>query len=425
LETNALEISKITTIHTMTIYDTEVQEYQRYDLSAVPQGLKRLSEADMIAGHNIINFDIPAIRHLYPTFTCKEVRDTLVLSRVIYPDIKEFDFKLVQRGLLPIKLIGSHSLKAWGYRLGEYKGSFSEDGDFSTWTPQMSDYCEQDVHVTVKLWEKLVEKKLSQEAEILEHEVATIIQRQVAFGFPFKQKDGEALYVTLSKRKQELTEELQKVFPPWQVRLADFVPKRDNKTKGYKAGVPVARYDTITFNPGSRQHIIYQLQTRYKWKPTEFTEKGTPKVDDEVLNKLPYPEAKVLAEYFMVDKRLGQLGDGDKAWLKLVKDDGRIHGDVITNGAVTGRMTHSNPNVAQVPAVRVPYGVECRSLFHVPAGYKEVGCDASGLELRCLAHYMARYDGGAYAKVILEGDIHSVNQQAAGLPTRDNAKTFI
>jgi DNA polymerase I-like protein with 3'-5' exonuclease and polymerase domains len=139
---------------------------------------------------------------------------------------------------------------------------------------------------------------------------------------------------------------------------------------------------------------------------------------------MPYPEAKPLCEYLMIQKRLGQLAEGKEAWVKLEKN-GRIHGRVNTNGAVTGRCTHSNPNMAQVPAVRAPYGKECRELFKVAPGYKMVGADASGLELRCLAHFMGKWDNGAYAKELLEGDIHTANQKAAGLETRDQAKTFI
>jgi DNA polymerase I-like protein with 3'-5' exonuclease and polymerase domains len=148
-------------------------------------------------------------------------------------------------------------------------------------------------------------------------------------------------------------------------------------------------------------------------------------VDETVLASLEYPEAKLLAEYLMVTKRLGQLAEGDQAWLKQVKNDGRIHGGVITNGAVTGRATHSNPNVAQVPANRAPYGRDCRALFRAEEGKVLVGADLSGLELRCLAHYMARFDGGLYSRALLEGDIHTTNQEAAELATRDQAKTFI
>jgi DNA polymerase I-like protein with 3'-5' exonuclease and polymerase domains len=137
-----------------------------------------------------------------------------------------------------------------------------------------------------------------------------------------------------------------------------------------------------------------------------------------VLDGIDRPEAKAVARYMMLQKRVAQID----SWLKAVQDDGRVHGRVITNGAVTGRMTHQSPNMAQVPAVSAPFGTECRSCWTVDEGNKLVGIDASGLELRMLAHYM---DDEDYTNEILNGDIHTANQQAAGLETRSLAKTFI
>ena len=192
---------------------------------------------------------------------------------------------------------------------------------------------------------------------------------------------------------------------------------------------------TVQFNPSSRQHIAHCLKVKYNWCPKQFTENGSPKIDDEVLNSLVYPEAKKLAEYFLIEKRIGQLAEGDNAWLKL-EQNGRIHARYNPNGTVTGRSTHSNPNIAQVPSVRKSkvgilmgleggYGYESRSLFHAPEGMVMVGADMSGLELRCLAHYMAYTDKGDYAKAVTEGDVHTTNMVAAGISNRDQAKRFI
>ena len=192
---------------------------------------------------------------------------------------------------------------------------------------------------------------------------------------------------------------------------------------------------TVQFNPSSRQHIAHCLKAKYNWSPKQFTENGSPKIDDEVLNSLVYPEAKKLAEYFLIEKRIGQLAEGDNAWLKL-EQNGRIHARYNPNGTVTGRSTHSNPNIAQVPSVRKSkagilmgleggYGFESRSLFHAPEGMVMVGADMSGLELRCLAHYMAYTDKGEYAKAVTEGDVHTTNMVAAGISNRDQAKRFI
>jgi DNA polymerase I-like protein with 3'-5' exonuclease and polymerase domains len=179
----------------------------------------------------------------------------------------------------------------------------------------------------------------------------------------------------------------------------------------------------IPFNPGSRKQIAERLMGLGYELPTE-NDGVSYKVDESVLRGIDHPIAEDLLSYLLVQKRLGQLAEGQQAWLKLQKN-GVIHGRVNTNGAVTGRCTHQTPNVAQVPSVRAEYGTECRELFKARHGYKLVGCDASGLELRMLAHYMAFYDGGQYAKIVTEGDVHTVNQQAAGLETRDQAKTFI
>jgi len=130
-----------------------------------------------------------------------------------------------------------------------------------------------------------------------------------------------------------------------------------------------------------------------------------------------------LAEFFLVQKRIGQLAEGPQAWLKRVDDDGRIRHTIVSGGTVSGRAAHRGPNLAQVPKCGLPYGSECRSLFTVPEGWCLLGSDLSGLELRCLAHYLD--DGGEYAKQVLDGDIHTHNQKAAGLATRDQAKTFI
>ena len=203
-------------------------------------------------------------------------------------------------------------------------------------------------------------------------------------------------------------------------------------------GAPYTPIEHVVFNPSSRDHIALKLKEA-GWVPTEFTDKGAPKVDDEVLEHVrvddPVKQASIdlIKEYLMIQKRIGQAAEGDKAWLRYVAEDGKIHGSVNPNGAVTGRATHSFPNLGQVPGVRAPYGEQCRAAFgaeHHLDGltgtpWVQAGIDASGLELRCLAHFMAPYDNGEYADVILNGDIHTVNQNAAELPTRDNAKTFI
>lgn len=421
----------------------------------IEAGLQMAMAADFTTWHNGISYDIPAIQKLYPWFTLPtspdRFIDTLVYARLVYPDLWDIDTKLYEKGKLPGNLRKRQSLEAWGYRLGDYKGDYQGDPNIADeaerkkrkwerWNQAMEDYCVQDTAVTLKLFQKLESKEYSRESLAIEHAVAWVVARMERHGFLFDKEGAARLLALLVKEKLKTEEELTSVFKPMWMRDGPiFTPKRDDKKRGYVAGVPFQKVKLTEFNPGSRDHIALWLRRLYGWKPDEFTNDGKPKVDETVLNNLTYPEAKVLQKYLMVCKRLGQLAEGKEAWLKNEKN-GRMHGSVNSNGAVTGRMTHSRPNMAQVPAAYSPFGHECRALFTVPKRKKLVGSDAAALELRDLAGYMAAYDGGAYVKVVLEGDkskgtdIHSVNARALGLDPkgtyfegesgRDIAKTW-
>jgi len=416
IETDGL-LDTVSTVHCLVLKDIDTGEIISYT-DNWRDGVKRLEEADMIVGHNIIKYDIPALQKLTKFEPKGLIRDTLVCTRLIWADIKQGDFT---RTDFPRKLIGSHSLRAWGHRIGNYKDDY--DGGWESFSQEMWEYCIQDVEVTNTLWERIVAKDYSEQAMELEHEIAQIIFRQETCGFAFDKEAAGRLYSELASKKHDLEVELKSAFPDWEVKTP-FVPKVNNKKLGYEKGVPTFKVKTVEFNPGSRDHVSNRLKAIHGWEPQVFTNDGKPKVDEDILSHLPYPEAKLLVEYYTLIKRLGQLAEGNQAWIKVEKD-GRIHGSVNTNGAVTGRATHAFPNVAQVPSVGAPYGEECRSLFTVSPGNKLVGIDVSGLELRCLAHYMAKYDGGEYAETVVNGDVHTANQKAAGLPTRNNAKTFI
>jgi len=428
IETDGLDATKV---HCLVIKNTTTGHVQSFTGDSIIDGVWLLTAmntegGETLVAHNGIKFDIPVLQKLYPFFTINESRvlDTLVMSRLIYADLSVLDEKFLLQKIIEGKQYKSHALAAWGCRLGVQKGDYT--GGWEVFSQEMLDYCIQDVEVLHALYDKLVSKSYSPRAIELEHKVAWIIAKQERHGFLVDQPKAQALHAQLVEHKLKLEGELKLAFPP--MSLKDGKPalyKRDNPAKGIKAHVPFQKYKVTEFNPGSRDHIYYWLKDKYDWKPTEHTPEGKPKVDETVLSKLEYPEAKLLGEYLMVTKRLGQVAEGDQAWLKQLGKDGRLHGGVITNGAVTGRATHSNPNMAQVPANRAPYGHACRELFTVPDGRLLVGADLSGLELRCLAHYMAKYDSGEYGKVLLEGDIHTSNQQAAGLTTRDQAKTFI
>lgn len=400
--------------------------------------LQALREGEYIVGHNIINYDIAALEKLYPDFRVKrewrpKVIDTLVLARLICGNIEDSDHARVRNGTFPAKLLGRQSLKAWGYRLGELKGTYGEQKNaWDSFSEEMLSYCVQDVTVTKKLYDYLMRIGVPAKAIELEHQAQWLMSRQERNGFVFDLPKAKALQETLEARYAVLNTQLVSIIPKIPDKV--FVPKRDNKRLGYKAGVPIQRYKD--FNPNSRQQIEWVLKHKFNYIPDnpDCYEDERLKLDDDTFKFISTdpqaPEAlhelaNVFSEYLMVSKRLGQLATGSQAWLKHVKADGRIHGSVNPCGTVTGRATHANPNVAQVPHVGSPYGQECRELFTVPNGWYEVGVDACGLELRCLAHYLYPYDKGAYAHTILNGDIHTLNQQAAGLPTRNSAKTFI
>jgi DNA polymerase-1 len=422
-------LNKMTTIHCLVIKDTTTKEVFVYRGSApdyeLEQGLDHLTECmkdGYIVGHNIIKFDIPALQKIYRLFQVNEDRviDTLVLSRLIYTNLRDTDSAYVSTGSLPGKLWASHGLKAWGYRLGLLKGDLGEAEErFDVFTTEMLEYCKQDVEVTERLLAHLETLDYSKQAIEIEHKVAWICAQMERNGWEFDEAKAVSLYVKLLEKRTEIVKNMQEVFPP--ITIDRGVSEKTGRKLKDKL---------VEFNPGSRQHIAQRLTEKYNWVPKDFTPSGQVKVDEEVLIKLPYPEAVILTEYFLLNKRIAQIAEGDQAWLKLLQGT-KIHGSINTNGAVTGRATHNSPNMAQVPSVSSLYGKECRELFKVSKGYKLVGCDLSGLELRCLAHFMAKWDGGAYGKTVVEGkqedgtDIHTVNQKAAGLPTRANAKTFI
>lgn len=432
--------------------------------NTIPQGLARLAqlvaEGEQLVAHNGIGYDYPVLEKLAGLiFPWKQARDSMVTATLAWPELARLDLdekaKKKPRYVLPGNMVGRYSLEAFGLRLGVLKGEYQGDtriadekarkaNKWLNWNPDMEVYGIQDVDVLYAIMERIGTKDVAPEADDLETQVAHILARQERYGFWFNQSKAVALYTKLVTRKLELETEVQKVFKPRFLPDSPhpFVPARSNAKMGYEAGAPITKVTLTPFNPGSRRHVALWLKQEYGWEPAEFTADGHPKVDEEVISKLPYAEAEPLKEYFLVGKRIGQVAEGDEAWLKKVKPDGRMHGRVHTNKAVTGRMAHSGPNMGQVPASYSPYGHECRECFGVPPGSNKVlvGIDADALELRDLAGYMAAYDGGAYVRTVLEGkksdgtDMHSVNCRALGMDPkglvfgdqtgRDVAKTW-
>lgn len=424
-------LDTVTRIHCIAAVDPDTGERLDWKPDQLSDAYSTLQSANTLYAHFGIGYDYRALDKVAGVrFPTSVEQDTVVAARLIHPDLKTSDTSLVRRGVLPGNLHGSHKLEAWGRRLNCHKAAY--EGPWDVWSPEMHDYMIQDVEATYALWKHLDLDKQSQQALTLEHRIARVCNEMTAAGWPFDRDKAVALHAQMQTEYAALERELVAEFGTWQEIDKVFVPKRDNARFGYKAGVEVTKYKDVTFNPTSRQHIFKKLM-ELGWKPEVFTDSGLPRVDDAVLETLAddFPPATKIARYLMLSKRLGQLADGNQAWLRVLGPDGLIHASYNPNGAVTGRASHFNPNIAQVPALKnrkggiQPFGRECRELFHVPEGWVQLGADMSGLELRCLAHYLAPMDGGEYARVLLEGDIHSFNQRAAGLPARDMAKTFI
>jgi len=391
IETN-LAHDKIHAVVTKNIDTGEVKLWKAAD--SLREYLKDVS---LIVMHNGIAFDAPVLNRLWKTkIRLNQVYDTLIVSRLLDPSRET-----------------GHSLEAWGNTLGFHKIDYAK-----VWTWLMGrnqeyagecfdlphhglldDYCVRDVEVTAKLYLKLTnelnEKQFSQDSVELEHRVASIISEQERNGFKLDQIYTTVLLADIKSKVAGIYERMQQRWPPVTVeRYSDKTGKR-------------LKDSIVTFNPGSRQQIGERLK-ELGWKPKEFTETGIPKIDETVLAGIKIPEAQVIAEYLMLNKRISQI----ESWMEAVGKDGRVHGKVITNGAVTGRCTHSSPNLAQIPNTSSVYGKECRACWSVEDDRVLIGCDLSGIELRCLSHYMQDPE---WQRELLEGDVHWKNTQAFGL----------
>tara|TARA_Y100000592_G_scaffold70963_1_gene110440 strand:- start:653 stop:2374 length:1722 start_codon:yes stop_codon:yes gene_type:complete len=410
IETDDLDATKVWCI---VAKELDGKSY-RFTPDEIEDGIKLLQDADTLIGHNIIGFDLPVLGNLYNFKYKGEIIDTLVMSR-LYNPVRE----------------NGHSLKTWGYRLGIPK---QEQPEFESYTPAMLNYCEQDVILNEAVYKYLLDEGtgFSKQSFDLEQKTSAIIREQERTGFYFDSKQAMTLLAELNQNKADVEDEVQKTFKPKWVEDKMVLPYTNKNGELSKRGLtddeyenilmsgnrePFMRRKLVDFNLGSRKQIGEYL-IDFGWKPEKFTPTGQPIVDEGTLKKITHiKEAKLIADYLLYQKRIAQVS----SWIDELKDD-RVYGRVIPNGTITGRMTHRNPNMAQVPNLGSPYGKECRACWTVPEGYKLVGIDASGLELRMLAHYMNDAD---YIEEVVNGDIHSTNQELAGLKTRDQAKTFI
>lgn len=536
-EQGAVGVFAMDKIHCIVIMDIDTGEIVDYvntpEENDLEEGVRLLMQADLLAGHNIIDFDIPAIQFVYPWFEpSARIVDTLVMSRMCFADVKEKDFRMAAKGNLEGRLIGLQGLEAWGQRLGKHKGDYKKEREadlkarhkeaglepptaeelhvhvWGQWNEPMHDYCVNDVEVNKELWDMIESMRWSEQAISIEHNIHALMVQQERNGFYFDLPRAEVLAQQLQTEYDRFYEEAVDAIGMWfrPVRWHNddmlepehgetearrtwgnvTVPKNSmNRVKSirkyaenreYKkvngsveAGCPFVKVELREFNPNSRQQIVDRLSYMYGWTPQDFTEKGNPRVDDEILRNLigHIPLAETLAEIFYYKKRIGMVADGKNGWLKLVRDDQRIHGRVNVGGTVSGRATHAAPNVSQVPGVNPlepkdydkgvalverhkkagtlvdskwnekkgewkiivrgregDHGWDCRELFTVPKGYSLMGCDLSGIEFRCLANLTYAFDGGELVDVVLNGDIHQKNADLAGI-SRGVAKRLL
>lgn len=420
-------------------------------------------------GHNFLAFDVVHLRSLLSVEIADEsILDTLVVSRLLNTNIQ-----------------GGHSLEAWGERLGSHKISFN---DFSKYSLEMEHYCLQDVEVNYLLYQKFkpyLDSKVWASPISLEHKAAIICREMHTSGFFFEKKEAEDLYKNISIEVSELEAQLQKAFPPRSRLLREITPKatkhgtlhrqdfrwlEDGDLSRFGVGATFSLVEFVPFNPRSPKQVVERLNEA-GWKPIvktdgyiqaerayrqasktgkpTTTKKGvTPRtaqewqerlkeyettgwsICEENLATLPEnaPEAaKGLAKYLVLSNRHSVLTEWFEAYDATT---GRIHGNFNHIGAWTHRMSHSGPNMANIPSGDSLYAHEMRSLWSVPKDKLLVGVDADGIQLRILAHYM---DDKAFTEALINGDkslgtdAHTVNKNILGnvCKDRDTAKTFI
>ena len=497
IETDGL-LASMTQTHCLWLRDDETNE--TYDYADQPgylpisAGLERLSNSDRGIGHNVIGFDVPALKKCFPKFSPPPLTDTLILSRLQFPDI--YSHAQVNARLPRPSM--SHGLAAWGDRMGLPKDKYTDeeaaiimvrDGVdlkeakkrvWETWNVRMHSYCGQDTNVTRKLYRFLKRTRpmgtaLLPEVVAREHRFAELLQQQHERGWEFDYEAALDLYSEMTDRVSSAHNRMLGQFPGWWRKGAVVVPEASRKVKRpdlnprvverrvssktgkelkpyigpvrqeIMEGCPYTKTEYKPFNPGSRQDCIEVLKKHYGWKPSRWTEKGFAKMDEAVLEgvKDEMPLAKDLIEFYMLRKRLGQLGDGRMGWIKHARPVPghagryRMHGSMNSLGTATHRCTHSTPNMGQVPASRVEYGPECRSLFIPSPGMILVGSDADALEMRMLAHYLQPFDGGDMIRAIESGskedgtdphsrfrDLIGTDLLGEGSEGRDKAKTL-
>lgn len=430
---------KVTKLHCIALkrigVDDEVLLFDDI-VNPISNGLDILYSADRLIGHNIIQYDIPVLEKLYNIKLTRNVLDTLNLSMICFPEYQK------------------HGLEDWGTRLGFEKfnpvtGKEYTDEEWKerkkikqtvwdNYTAEMGAYCKQDVRVTeLVLWKCNVDE-LDPNVIKLSNDFSWIIADQVNNGCRIDKEGLEKLQAQIEVEEKRASEELLKQLPTF-IDYDFKVYKRNNKNQNIKAGDIEAIEIKTPFNLQSTYHWMRYLKEKYGFEPPLVRRKGkeepTPCLDDEVLAGIEdkYPEVKDLLLWKTANKIRKMIYTGDTSVYNLLDEKGIIRGGVKTDGTVSGRCAHNNPNLATMPGVRTnddgiilgirgKYAYEVRSLFIPRDGFVQVGFDAKGLEYMCLAHYINNEHFSV--DVIENGDIHTFTQNALGFETRKQAKTF-
>ena len=445
--------TRATKVHCMVVRDVDSgQEWRfandpQFGLPSVKEGLALLEDAGTLVGHNIIRYDLQILKMFYDWTPSDStvIRDTLVMSHMGYTSLYDKDVRVAWKNPdFPRSLTGQHSLRSWGHRMGIHKGHVNDSEDFSVCDQEMIDYCARDVEVNAHLYKRFMNSWAAAipDAVQVEHEFYLALEEMMHAGWWIDTDRAGELLEVLESERIRLESEILDVFPARVVPAYNPDHKDPSKRGEQEPTNPFwnpkqlkSKPKTYPFKPGSDIQKAYWLNKLYGWTPHKdgWTKTGKAKMTEDILSALPWPEAQQLVAHATVVKRISSLV-GDTGYLTLLNEKtGRLHGKIDHCGAVTHRCTHSNPNLGNPTSLKKKYGREIRSIFAAPPGYRIVGADASGPELRGLANRMAKYDGGSFAREVLEGDPHTANKNLAGLEDdpvsgvsgRDKAKTLI
>ena len=442
IETDGLELDSIHNVWCVCAIAPS-GERLRFGPSRIPEALALLGSADRLVGHNISSYDLPVLERLHGFRYAGPVVDTLVLSRLVCNGLSN-----------QADRHGRHSLAAWGARLGFAKGDHS---DFSRYSPAMLEYCTRDCEVVEKLLERLRSMKPSKRAVDLELAYDALLRRVERHGFSLDEQATRELQGKLERRLERFQELLDGVFPPetietgrpsfytlesrngrlfetefprcstkaeletWR-KLHKIRPRDVRLVEG-----PVATR-TVRFNACSPAQVIHAMRS-LGWEPEAENESGSIRTSEVELCRSGLPAGRLIAAY----RGFQKLRSFTEQWLSHARG-GKLYPRFVSNRAATGRSSCRSPNIQQIPTSRsrksglrllVPYGRRCRALFLPQPGYRLIGSDLKGIEIRLLAHRLYPYDGGDFARRLASGeDLHQTNATMLGIP-RETAKTVL